>query len=512
MRLSSSFQRLLIVLLVGLLAFAVRWPNLYLIPRTTDETGDINWVLPIVRGETFPLTHNDAYNGIVYPYSMALLFKVFGVNPWIPRGMMAVAGALLAALVAWVAWSMARRIEKEETPGIAVGALSAGLLAVTSFSLVTVNSRIGWSNGLTPLFTTAAIYLTVAAILDGRAWLLVGAGAVWGLALQTHPSTIALLPGVIVWALLQPQARAWLRTRWIWITLGAFLLAYSNMIWVNVIRRGVSVEEGSNPKNAYGLADGVGDYASRFAQLWTQLGRMMAGSYVPVDDRSAPFLLTPLVPVYIVLAVAALAWAAFRRVTAILPAAALSMAVVIAAISHSFESLYDTRYIAPILPLAYIAMGLALGHAWNRWRAGGRVVVALVAAAMILAPLGALAVFYGDSQARGLTNAPFFAIAEAARNEAAQGALIVVDKDMGGTKLGGGGDPARAIDTLMTTMLVPHEFARPDTIRYYLVNSEAPMFLVLDDDTAAALASDAHLTPLDLVGPHLRAYTAPPGK
>ncbi|MFN8500162.1 MAG: hypothetical protein U0641_20100, partial [Anaerolineae bacterium] len=192
MRLSSPFQRLLIVLAVGLLAFAVRWPNLYLIPRTTDETGDINWVLPIVRGETFPLTHNDTYNGIVYPYSMALLFKVFGVNPWIPRGMMAVAGALLAALVAWVAFSMAARIEKEETSGAAVAALAAGLLTATSFALVTVNSRLGWSNGLTPLFTTAAIALTLFAMLDGRAWRLVGAGAVWGLALQTHPSTVAL--------------------------------------------------------------------------------------------------------------------------------------------------------------------------------------------------------------------------------------------------------------------------------------------------------------------------------
>ncbi|MFN8496755.1 MAG: glycosyltransferase family 39 protein [Anaerolineae bacterium] len=407
---------------------------------------------------------------------------------------------------------MAARIEKEETSGAAVAALAAGLLTATSFALVTVNSRLGWSNGLTPLFTTAAIALTLFAMLDGRAWRLVGAGAVWGLALQTHPSTVALLPGVIVWALLQPQGRRWLRTRWLWLTLGAFLLAYSNMIWVNVIRRGVSVQEGSNTKNAYGLAEGVGDYAARFAQLWIQLGRMMAGSYVPVDDRSAPFLLTPVAPVYIVLALAALLWAAFRRVTAILPAAALSMAVIVAAISHSFESLYDTRYIAPILPLVYMAMGLALGHAWNFWRGAGRVVVGLAAAAMILAPLGALAVFYGDSGARGLTNAPFFAIAEAARTEAGQGTLIAGDKHMGATKRGGGGDPARAIDTLMTTMGVAHEFARPDTIRYYLANSEAPLFLVLDDDTAAALASDGRLTPTDLAGPHLRVYTAPPGK
>ncbi len=512
MRLSSAFQRLLIVVGVGLLAFAVRWPNLYLIPRTTDETGDINWVLPIVRGATFPLTHNDTYNGIVYPYSMALLFKLFGVNPWIPRGIMAVAGALLAAVVAWLAFSISRRIEKEETSGIAVASLAAGLLTATSFSLILVNSRLGWSNGLTPLFTTAAIALTLSAILDRRAWLLVGAGAVWGLALQTHPSTIALLPGVVIWALLQPQGRAFLRTRWLWATLGAFILAYSNMIWVNVIRRGVSVEEGSNPKNAYGLAEGIGDYAARFGQLWTQLGRMMAGSYVPVDDRSAPFLLTPVVPVYIVLAVAALLWACFRRATAILPAAALSMAVVLAAISHSFESLYDTRYIAPILPLAYIAMGLALGHTWNRFGAGGKVAVTLTTLALIVAPLGALAAFYGDSQARGLTNAPFFAIAADAQAQAAQGTLVVVDKDMGGTKLGGGGDPARAIDTLMTTLDVPHEFARPDTIRYYLKNSEAPMFLVLDEDTAGALAADARLTPTDLAGPHLRVYTAPSGK
>ncbi|MFN8496754.1 MAG: hypothetical protein U0641_02780 [Anaerolineae bacterium] len=73
-----------------------------------------------MRGETLaPLTHNDTYNGIVYPYSMALLFKVFGVNPWIPRGMMAVAGALLAALVAcWSrsAWRRASRRRRRPAP------------------------------------------------------------------------------------------------------------------------------------------------------------------------------------------------------------------------------------------------------------------------------------------------------------------------------------------------------------------------------------------------------------
>ena len=514
--------RLAVALGLALAALLLRWPYLQLVPRLTDETAEVRWAIRIAQGEILPLTHVDTYNGPLQPYLLAGLLRLFGFSPWLPRVMMAVLGAVLAGVVAWLAWGMAEDRRRTEDGGRRTGeralttdyrlltAVLAGALVATSFPLILINSHLAWSNGLTPLFTTLALGATWWAVRSARGGWLVTAGLLWALALQTHPSVVALLPGVLGWTLWQPQGRAWLRTRWAWLAVAAFGLGYSNMLWFNLTQAGASVVEASNPRNAFGLAASPLVYAENLAGLAVQLARMLAGAYAPFEGRSAPFVMTPLVPVYGVLACLALLWAARRQ--PLLAWAVLSFSLSLPLVSRAFDALYDTRYIAPLLPLVYLAAGLALGDRWPRLNARARLLAAPLVVALVLAPLAAVAGFYAESEARGLTNAPLLAIASRAHTEAANGALVLVDRGLGDLKLGGGGDPARALEHLLTLEGTAHEVARVDKLRYFLEYSEAPLFLVLAEPTQAELSSRYRLTPTDLAGPGYRVFTAPPGQ
>jgi len=518
-RLSENALRLLSVGGVGLLALALRWPYLMLVPRLTDETAEIKWAWRIAQGEILPLTHVDPYYGIVHPYLLAGLFTTLGPHTILPRALNAVAGALLAALVAWVAWGMAGRTTDRPAPLPVVGrrsvvaSLVAGLLTASSFPLIIVNSHIAWSNGLTPLFVTAALAATWFAVVDRRGGWLVGAGFLWGLALQTHPSVVTLLPGAVAWIVWQPTGRGWLRTRWPWLAAAAFLLGCANMIVANALGSGEAVDAALNPQNAYSLPASVGEYLGRMGQMALQLARMLAGSYTIQADGSLPLTVTPWVAVYGALAVAALVWAARRRDTALLPLLVASAWLLLPLVSHSFTALHDTRYIAFLLPPVYLALGLAAGALWAQWATAGRLALAVTTAVLVAAPLVALGQFYRDSAAYGLTNAAMLQVAEAAHVAAAeQGAVVLLDREMRPIKLGGGGDPVRAMEFLMTTQGTPNQTARPDTINWYLRNAEAPLFLVLADATATNLGASATLTPTGLRGDGFAAYTAPAAK
>ena len=519
---STSHYRLRLVVAVGvgLAALLLRWPYLQLVPRLTDETAEVRWAIRIAQGEIVPLTHVDTYNGPLQPYLLAGLFRLVGFSPWLPRIMMAVLGAALAGVLAWLAWGMVEDRRRTEDGGQRTGeralttdyrlltTVLAGALVATSFPLILVNSHIAWSNGLTPLFVTLALGATWWAIQAAAGGWLVTAGLLWALALQTHPSVVAFLPGLLAWTLWQPQGRAWLRTRWAWLAVAAFGLGYSNMLWFNLSQAGASVVEASNPRNAFGLAASPLVYVENVAALAVQLARMLAGAYAPFEGRSAPFVMTPLVPVYGVLAGLALLWA--TRHQPLLAWIVLSFSLTLPLVSRAFDALYDTRYIAPLLPLVYLAASLALGDVWPRLTARARLLTAPLVVVLVLAPLVALTGFYAESEARGLTNAPLLEIASRAHTEAEEGALVLVDRGLGDLKLGGGGDPARALEHLLTLEGTAHEVARVDKVRYYLEHSEAPLFLVLGEPSQAALTNRYRLTPTELAGPGYAVFTALP--
>ncbi len=513
----------LIIVGVTAVALAVRWPYLLLFPRFTDETREALFALEIARGKNFPLTHFNAYIGVIHPYLLAGLFRVFGPHPALPRIVSAVFGALLAGLAAWLGWQFAAMDPRlangaRHRSALAVALLAGGLVAA-SFPLIVVNSHLGWSNCLTPFFTTLALGVTWISVVRGRpAWLVV-AGFLWGVALQTHPTVVTLLPGVAVWIVLHRQGRAWLRTGWPWLAVAAFAVGYGNMIWYNVMTHGGSITEALKAGNAYQTSPTLVERVMAIGAAGVQLSRMLAGAYTIQPDGDFPFELTPLVPLYGALALLALAWAARRIETAILPLAVASAALLLPLVTNTFEGFHDTRYIAFMLPLVYLALALAVVGVWERWRrerhdsrpAWSNIVFAAAAILLAAFPLVSLARLYEASEGYGLTNAPFLATAEAAHARAANGAVVLLDRDTSSTALHGGGNTRRALEYVLTMTGTDFESERPETIHWYLDNSQSRLFLILADDDPELAAQQA-LTPTLWRGPGFVAYTVRSGQ
>src|SRR5438067_11294075 len=164
---------------VLVLALALRLPHLTLVPHFTDETWEVLWSLPIMRGQELLLTNFNTFKGSLFNYLVAGSFLVLGPTALAARLVALVAGTLtvLAGYALGRAWG-----------GPGAGLLAAGLLAVNGAHIL-INSHIAWPNCLTRLFTTLAIwtlYLGVhASETHGRAMpppML--AGPVWGRALH----------------------------------------------------------------------------------------------------------------------------------------------------------------------------------------------------------------------------------------------------------------------------------------------------------------------------------------
>src|SRR5919202_2631336 len=140
-------------LMVGLflVALAIRWPGFEYLPTFTDEVHDTYTVALILQGKIRPLTSFDPYNGPLFNYLEAGLFVLFGPDLNLPRAIVLVTGSLTVptAYLLGKVWG-----------GRASGLLAAALLTANPVHIL-VNSRLPWSNCLTPLFhPLAALQLT----------------------------------------------------------------------------------------------------------------------------------------------------------------------------------------------------------------------------------------------------------------------------------------------------------------------------------------------------------------
>src|SRR5687768_15046909 len=248
----SSAVEFALPLLLLAFAAAVRWPNLWLIPAFTDETIEARLAIAIFRGEAFPLTNVEPYIGAFWNYLVAAGFGLFGLNPWVPRGLSFTAGVATVAAAWWLGRDVGGRFG---------GLVAAGFLAANSTHIL-VNSHVGWSHATTPLFSTLGLACLARALgvgcwvlgVGGRvesvpyvsqlptpntqhpgAWL-VAAGALLGLGVQTHVTAALLLPGAGLAVVLgRPRL---LRTRWAILAVVAFLVATANLVAYNVASGG----------------------------------------------------------------------------------------------------------------------------------------------------------------------------------------------------------------------------------------------------------------------------------
>lgn len=329
------------------LAIAARLPHFTTIPIISDESREVLWALDIARGAHFPLVATDAYDGPLFAYSLALLFRVFGVSSELPRVYVLVVGALTVVTTYWLGKQWANRF---------VGIITA-LLMLTAGTHIFVNSHLAWSNSTTPLYTTLTLLAFTRALSSRstRAWLVTG--ALYGLALHTHPSVIMLAPAFALTLLANSQTRAQMKTRAPYLALIVCLVAYSPVLWHNALYWGTaraSIATAARREYAFGLPESVGEYTQRLALHAGEMARAVASDFNP-ETLSTIFPPLTWAIVFALLIGLLLAW---KRKNYLPLFAFGSTLALLALLNKRAYFPYDTRYFAFLLPIAYVAMGM----------------------------------------------------------------------------------------------------------------------------------------------------------
>ncbi len=485
------------------LAAAIRWPALHDIPRYTDETGEVATAIAIAFDGARPLVHNDAYRGPFWAYLLAGVLAWTGPDPDVPRRF-----ALgLGALAVGATYLLGRAVAGRLAGGV------AALLMATAFGPVALGSHVPWSNNSTPLWValaTLALHLgsggTAAradagpAIRPGRradTWLAL-AGLLWGLALQTHPSVLALLPGAALWFVAAADRRARLRAPGPWLAAAVFVASLAPIL-VHNVRAGsaVYVEDAFNPSQPVAEARGPAALAANLVALAGQVGRSAGAGppREPGDPRPDAVVgltdaLRPAATAAYALAIlGALAWAAWRGPRRVAAPAASAVAI-LPWITDGFRSFHDMRYVVVVLPLGYVALGASVARAAPGSRA--RQILSIGVVALALYALVATAAFYRREAAADRTNAPIrAATAWLAAHAAEPGDHVLLDKAMRDLKLGGGGNVTRALEQRLVLMGLAPTVADVDEIRWFVGNDDGTLWILAADATVAQLRSEA---------------------
>lgn len=322
---------------VLVMAFAVRVPWLWEVPRYIDELKEIHLGYQIYLGKTFPLHNMAPEIGALHNYILAGIFKIFGVNLFLPRFYV----TLTSALTVIVVYHLGKRLYNQWTGIIA----SSLLLANGMHILVT---HMAWSNCTTPFFFALAMLMIVIAEQERSGNLLVAGGFLWALTLQTHSSVIIYLLVVSVY-ILSPHFRGETNfpLKYYLLSGMAFTLGYANMLYYNILSRGGSI--GWIFVKDYTLEKhiGIATFLHNFGQMLIQLIRSLAAGYQTYSSL-LDYLKQPLF--VICLFVMGLGVAASVRKRQFLPLwFILGGFVIIPWINHRYGFFVVTRYIMPVI-------------------------------------------------------------------------------------------------------------------------------------------------------------------
>jgi 4-amino-4-deoxy-L-arabinose transferase-like glycosyltransferase len=408
-----------------LLAVALRLPYLWDVPRFTDETDEVLLGLQIARGQRLPLVNQEAYIGPFWNYLLAGVFLVTGPSLFVPRMVALVFGALTVV----PSYLLAR-----ELAGRSVATLAA-LLLVASPAHIAVNSHIAWSHCITPLFTTIGFWLLVRAVGSGR-WLL-PAGLAFGVAAQTHPTVVGLLPGALGYVLWKRPGL--LRSPWLWFGAVAFAVATVNLIVYNAANGWVGLTTALDLDEAE-LRGGSLVGSERYLYQLDQLAKtlpMALGGRLSEDLEPFTTLLHPSILVFVALTATGLVLLV-RRGEPLAALLLIPLIILMPAIHGRLApAVPKLRYLAPLLPLCYTACALAAVEL-ARWglrameRRPGlgelvRPVVYASLALLVVGPLILLAEYYVAAERAGRTNAVTFETAAVLQAAHQPGDVVLID-------------------------------------------------------------------------------------
>lgn len=495
------------VLVLGLatIGLVLRLPYLWTIPRFTDETREVLRAVELLNGNLSgaeALVNVDAYIGGLYTWLLAGIFWLTGVSALTPRLLMAAAGAVAVGCTYLLARDLGGRL---------AGLVAAGLLA-TSGGQILSNGHIAWSHCLTPALTTLATWLLQRAVkLECKgSWL--ASGFTFGLALQSHPATLVLLPGAAVYVLW--WGRRWLKTPWPYAALALFVMAFANVLAYNLLTAGGTFREAATVRDRYdaGIVVNILVYLGNHLTHGLMLLRYLAGA---VDMRNGPaaYLLDPTLWLYGALALVGLVYAARRGAPLLLLMTISSVLIMPYFNQRKYVPISDGRYLMPLLPLAYTVTGLLLVAGWRRiaergqpWRLGFAVGVLL----LVLYPLAPLTRYFGQEIEAGRTNAPLLQAVDAVKAVRRPDEAVLLDRDLADIKLEGGGTAFRSLRFLLTGVGIDDRSI--DSISDYVGKMAPGSSALLVTDARGFETQAREIAKLATAGVAFEAVVTPPGR
>lgn len=423
-------------------ALGLRFAFIDQIPRFTDETDIVVRSLDIIRSGSRPLTDTEAYIGAGFNYALAATFAVFGIGPVVPRYFVATLGVLTVVATYWLAGeisALTRRSHDRRTWGrtdLVVGLLAAATLAVSPVHIL-VNSRIAWAHSTTPLFTTMALALLVRAVRRDEPSLLPAAGLLSGIALQTHPSVVALLPGTLAWLVWQGK-HVLLSRRWVFLAVLLGGLGCANLLMYNVVTGFDSVHQALDKADAYDAQQG--GQTGYAGALWLEglgLARLLAGAIGTRRGDEVP--LSPEILAWAVMLCVLVAYAA-RRGAMIVPLGIVPFLLLLPVLNSKYEPLLNGRYLMPIFPLVAAAWALAVTAAHGHLRVArpAAALLAIVAVMVTLAlPVWHLVAYERVALATG-SNQVYASLAQRIREERDPDESVLLDTALGGERIASG--------------------------------------------------------------------------
>jgi len=400
---------------ITLLSLLLRVHYLSDIPRYTDEIDEILPAIDIAQGRALPLVSGPKHIGAFFDYVLAGAMVVFGRSPELPRAVVLVAGTATVLLT----YGYARALG-----GPPAGLLAAAFLAVSA-PHVLLSSRVAWSASLTPLFLTGAAWALDHAVRRRQPRHVLATGLLCGLALQSHPSVGALLPGFGMFVLL--RGRWLLRQPAFWAAGLLFVAGFANVLiynWQSGLGAARSVSR-QYPHEAIGL----GAYAANLTALLDGLALTLASAVDPTRDPS------PLEPPILLATVVCLAsLVQLTRRGSPLPLLVTLSAALTMPLGHEvYAPLLGARYLMPLVPLAYVGVGvlgadlLASTDSTTRADTLRRIAVGAAAAAWLSGMLVWLLRFESIVEASGCSNAPQRAFVGELERQRAPGEWVLLD-------------------------------------------------------------------------------------
>jgi hypothetical protein len=481
-----------------IVAVGVRLPHLWTVPVLAGEGDQLLQALARSQAGVWLVPGAATSSvGAVHELLFAAVFALLGPSPYLPRLVTAIQAALTVPLVYVLTRELCRplgrrRIEESFLMPRLAGLIAAGLLA-TSAAHIVITSHVARAESFTPLIVIALLFAVERALnsRNGR-WLLL-AGSLFGLALQTSPLVLAIVPGVLL--ALWWRGRSLLFGHWSVLAVVAFLGTYAGTL-ATMIQGAESLSAGAirawmTTDSASAVTGEV--YLDSVGVALVALWRMLAGqltSRLPAEDVLSDPLAWPFVGLAIVGALVLV-----LRERPLLPLVALSCVLILPYVNTEPNQLLSGRYLMPVAVVAMIAIGVAVGALAPIITGRGslpRLALGVVLGGLVLAPLGGLRSYYEEAAAEGQTSVGLLRVPRAVFAERRYDEVVLLDERLARLRLGAGGNALEALHYLLTASGVP---TRTTAVNVRTVMAGRTL-IVLDRASVTAVESGARLTPL----------------